>query len=213
MCAERHRNGFTLVEMLVAITILAVIAVLSWRGLDAVTRARAAVSDDIAAQRGLQAAYTQAEADLRFAARDPAPATSLPGVLLAAGEMIVLRQAPTVETGALRHQLVRYRLADGALRRATLTVTTPAELRQALAEPEWRGATEQVLTRGVAGFALRVWTPQGWAVPASELVAGLAAAQSLPVLMLAPRADPAGIEMRITLADGRQFTRALLVRD
>ena len=35
---RRHR-GFTLIELLVAISILAVMAVLSWRGLEGMTRA------------------------------------------------------------------------------------------------------------------------------------------------------------------------------
>ena len=37
---SRGRRGFTLVELLVALTILSVIAVLSWRGIDSMTRAQ-----------------------------------------------------------------------------------------------------------------------------------------------------------------------------
>jgi general secretion pathway protein J len=41
-----HRSaaprGFTLIELLVAITILAIVAVLGWRGLDGIVRARVA---------------------------------------------------------------------------------------------------------------------------------------------------------------------------
>lgn len=212
MCADRRLRGFTLIEMLVAITILAVIALMSWRGLDAISRSRVAVSDEIAAQRGLQAVFGQLDADLRFAARDPAAATSLQGILFGPGEIVLLRQAPAVETGALRYQLVRYLVREGALLRVTRAVAAPAEIAQVLAAPNWPDALEQVLARGVTSLALRVWTTQGWAPPTAENTAALATAQSLPALMQQAGA-PAGVEFRITAADGQQFVRALLVRD
>ncbi len=37
---HKRRHGFTLVELLVAISILAILAVLGWRGLDSIVRAR-----------------------------------------------------------------------------------------------------------------------------------------------------------------------------
>jgi general secretion pathway protein J len=40
-------RGFTLIEMLVAIALLAVIALLSWRGLDSTIRGRDATSQEI----------------------------------------------------------------------------------------------------------------------------------------------------------------------
>ena len=53
----RRPHGFTLIELLVAITIMAVLAVLSWRGLDGMSRAReqAAIRGDevLALQAGL----------------------------------------------------------------------------------------------------------------------------------------------------------------
>lgn len=57
-------QGFTLIEVLVAISILAVLAVMSWRGLDGMTRAR-----DMAASRSdallvMQAAFAQWRTDL-----------------------------------------------------------------------------------------------------------------------------------------------------
>ena len=57
-------RGFTLVEVLVALTILAVMAVLTWRGIDGMARAQAATqryTDDVLT---LQAGLTQWRADL-----------------------------------------------------------------------------------------------------------------------------------------------------
>ncbi len=74
---RRHaaHRGFTLIELLVAISIMAVMAVLSWRGLDGMTRAQAQVrlhSDEVLT---LQAGLAQWGADLDAIARQPGLAT------------------------------------------------------------------------------------------------------------------------------------------
>lgn len=62
--SRRARQGFTLVELMVAIAVLALMALLSWRGLDGMSRAQSqtqARSDEILV---LQAGLTQWKADL-----------------------------------------------------------------------------------------------------------------------------------------------------
>ena len=44
--AARHK-GLTLVELLVAISVLGFVAVLGWRGLDSIVRARIALTSDL----------------------------------------------------------------------------------------------------------------------------------------------------------------------
>ncbi len=56
---RRLSRGFTLVELLVAIGILAIVAVLGWRGLDSIVRARIALSAEIESTRGMQLAFAQ----------------------------------------------------------------------------------------------------------------------------------------------------------
>src|SRR5713101_5788810 len=58
-----RRTGFTLIELLVAISILAIIAVLGWRGLDGIVRARIALNSDLAQTRGMQLAFAQLQSD------------------------------------------------------------------------------------------------------------------------------------------------------
>ena len=41
---KTRQGGFTLIELMVAISIMALMAVLSWRGLDGMTRAQALTS-------------------------------------------------------------------------------------------------------------------------------------------------------------------------
>jgi len=72
----RRRRGFTLVEMLVALFVLALLAVLSWRGLDGMMRARSqteARADEVLA---LQTGLAQWAADLEAITAFP-PSTPL----------------------------------------------------------------------------------------------------------------------------------------
>lgn len=202
--------GFTLVEMLVAIAILAIIAVLGWRGLDSIVRTRDAVGGEIAFQRGLQAAFVQIEADLRQAARDPGTTSSLPGILFASGNIIVLRQAPRASNGSLRYQLVRYEIDNDKLIRRVRNVETPNELDVVAASPDWPGAVIQVLVDGVRSATTRIWTAEGWAAPEGPAADVLARAVAL--------ADntvplPAAVELVLTAGGGEQYRRAVLIRD
>src|SRR5207247_11142472 len=66
----RHR-GFTLIELLVAITIMALLAVLSWRGLDGMARAQALTSQRADEVLTLQAGLAQWKVDLDALTQTP----------------------------------------------------------------------------------------------------------------------------------------------
>jgi general secretion pathway protein J len=75
MAGRRSSAGFTLVELLVALFAMALLAVLSWRGLDGMTRAQEQTqtrSDDVLA---LQVGLQQWAADLDAMIEWPRPAT------------------------------------------------------------------------------------------------------------------------------------------
>ena len=62
--ARARARGFTLIEMLVAIALLAVIALLSWRGLDATIRGRDDIASNLAQTRLLGRYFSQLQFDL-----------------------------------------------------------------------------------------------------------------------------------------------------
>lgn len=59
----KKNHGFTLIELLVAITILAIVAVLGWRGLDSIVRSREVLTADLELTRSLQLTFAQLQSD------------------------------------------------------------------------------------------------------------------------------------------------------
>lgn len=203
-------RGFTLIELLVAITILAIVALLSWKGLQSVVSARNAVSEEISLQRGLQAMFGQLDADLRDAVRDPAAVSTLPGVTFGSGQMFVLRQAPEPETGMLRYALVRYRLIDSTLIRESRVVDTPQQIQAVLQAGDWPDRIQQALLPNVQSLDWRIWSTQGWKQPDGTEATVLATAQPMSS---ADRPVPAAVQLTVQLADGQQFIRSVMVRE
>ncbi|HWS04465.1 MAG TPA: prepilin-type N-terminal cleavage/methylation domain-containing protein, partial [Burkholderiaceae bacterium] len=64
-------RGFTLVELMVAISVMALIAILSWRGLDGMSRAQTQTQARSDAILVLQAGLAQWKADLDAMADGP----------------------------------------------------------------------------------------------------------------------------------------------
>lgn len=61
---KAHEAGFTLVELLVALVVMALLALLSWRGLDGMTRVQSATQKNTDGVLALQAGLSQWQTDL-----------------------------------------------------------------------------------------------------------------------------------------------------
>lgn len=180
MVSHRTRRGagFTLIELLVAITVLAVVAVLGWRGLDGIVRARLALNEQLAQTRGMQLAFAQLQSDC--ARLVPAALIQNRTVLAVQPDRLLLVRSVYADDQPSRLQVVAYRLQDGTLTRQESAPTRDLSELDAL----WRAARDGsaptpaiALEPGLAALNMRVWAANrpGWRAPGPD-VGGTASA-------------------------------------
>ena len=157
----RRTQGFTLLELLVAIAILAVVAILSWRGLDEIIRARETISRSMADERVFAQMFDQMRIDARLAADDDE--SGAPSIALDGGVLQVVRAFAGEPGAAPRLQVVRYRVSDGrVIRYASPPLANRGELRHALAGGE-DGWSSVSLMSGIGRISARFYVPAvGW---------------------------------------------------
>jgi general secretion pathway protein J len=157
------RRGFTLVELLVAISILAIVAVLGWRGLDGIVRARGALAEQMETTRGMQLAFAQMQSDCDHiagrAALDQRP------YLLTANNGFTLVREVFNENQPVQLQVVAYRIVNGVLirRESNMTrdlVQLDALWQAAITDADTGGAV--ALQSGLAGLHVLVWQNNAW---------------------------------------------------
>ncbi|RDK01928.1 PulJ/GspJ family protein [Paraburkholderia lacunae] len=174
--SERRRRpvagGFTLIELLVAIAIMAVIAVLSWRGLDQIIRGRQTITSAMEDERVFAQLFDQMRIDAREAASDDESgqaAVSIDGSVLQ-----IVRQMAVPEA-APRLQVVRYRVSEGRVTRyASPPLGNVGELRRALRGGEGEGWTAVPLMGGVGTISTRVYVPKlGWTAQMKDVQAAI----------------------------------------
>ncbi|CAM4051048.1 prepilin-type N-terminal cleavage/methylation domain-containing protein [Kerstersia similis] len=172
-----RQRGFTLIEVLVALMLIALVSLISWRALDSVERTSERleqVSDDILA---LMRVFGQLDRDLRLHADNailpeflPAGQTAKVQALPAGIQYVktdggvpylqIVRAAPA-DNGTW--QQVRWWLEGNKLMRAI----APAGKQLPLPEPPQTGT---VVLEGINLFEVRAWLPgRGWtALPAPD---------------------------------------------
>ena len=176
MHSERSRSrssaqhGLTLVELLVAISIMAFVAVLGWRGLDSITRARASLNQELEQTRGMQLAFAQMQTDCMNVVNAAELDGRAPVQIDPARITLIRRTQPEAQPGAL--QLVTYRLRDGLLTREesqpTRDLTRLEQYAQLVQSTASSVTQSQVrLQAGVQAMNLRVWADdgRGWRIP------------------------------------------------
>lgn len=164
---NRNQQGFTLIEVMVAIMLMAVVSLIAWRGLDSVTRADAHLQASTEQTQTLLRALNQLQLDVSLragvelapppTADQPPAADALPAVTVRSSDskgfrLELIRSAPTPGDGLQR---VRWWLKGDTLYRAA----APARDRYPLPAPKEAVA---VLSQ-VSDLQVRVWdNDKGW---------------------------------------------------
>jgi general secretion pathway protein J len=192
----RPCGGFTLLELLVAVSILALISVIAWRGLSALTATRDRLEPQNDEVRALLAGFGQMDRDLAQVPANaalfalPAPAVRVVAIDGHASlQLLRLVDSPD-GTRASAVQTVIYVVSDGALERRT---TAPQHFYAA-------GAPDRLetlrLVPGVDDMQIRVWrTNVGWISPAGD----------------ADTANTVGVEVSLQRPDGTRLRRVFAV--
>lgn len=154
---DRH-NGLTLIELLVAISILSFIAIMGWRGLDSIVRARVALTGDLEQTRGMQIAFAQLQSDCAHLATPAAISGRVP--LVAEDGRLTLVRTVYAENQPSLVQVISYRVVDGMLTRresaATRDLTKLGALWQAAVNDTETSPTVP-LQSGVSALTMRLW--------------------------------------------------------
>ena len=201
---HRHR-GMTLIELLVAISVLAVIAVLGWRGLDSIARARIALTGDLEQTRGMQLAFAQLQSDCAHLADASVLQKRMP--LSAGQDSLTLVRTMFADNQPTRLQVVAYRVKEGVLTRRESAATRDLNELDAL----WRSAASDidasqapfdrlragvVLQTGVDSLTMRLWVNGGWRMGDDTLPAAAGMNAGINAGLLAPSGLEVALQLR-----------------
>ena len=212
--------GFTLVEVLVALVIMAVVAAMGWQGVASMTRAREIAAAASERTLRLSALIGQWEQDLAATFDSPL----VPGLSFDGSAMRIARRA---EGGV---QIVVWSLREGIWRRwSSPLVTRVGELQQvwqASQQLQGQEAGQLRLADGVSDWQIFFWRGQGWSNAQSSGDVALAANSQTPAAAAAPgsaasAADatngkaqrtllPSGVRLQIDLPEGRLLRDVML---
>ena len=217
---RRRGPGFTLVEVLVALVIMAVMAAMGWQGVSVMARAREIGLAASERTLRLSALIGQWEQDLAAIYDSPL----VPGVSFDGGALRLVRRS---EGGV---QVVVWSLREGVWRRwaGPLAVRT-GDLQQAwIASQQLQGNEpgQLRLVDGVTGWQVYFYRGQGWSnaqssgdlaaapppVAAASAVAPPASGASAPVSTAIGRRTllPSGVRLQIDLPEGRLLRDVML---
>jgi general secretion pathway protein J len=207
----RPQRGFTLVEVLVALVIMATMAVMAWRGIDALLKSRDIAQSHLDQTVRLQTVVAQWEVDLR-ALQD----TQLIAPLNFDGASLrITRQQPTgmqVVVWSVRSgRLLRW---EGPVVQTAAALTESVNRSQQLLGQE---ASQLVALEGVTGWQLFFYRGNGWsnAQSSNDVVAEVpalpaSAASGVATVTGATRAVlPTGVRMVMQFGEGSGFNGPL----
>ncbi len=177
-----RQRGLTLVELLVALSVLALLALLGWRALDAMVRTRQIVAEHSQHLQGWQTVVAQWRADLDAAIVPEADAETLTWNT-GADAVWWVRRAVSPDVG---WQVVAWGMTDDG-QRWSRWLSPPFSTRDAW-HAAWQNAPQRLRDAGVRTVAVAGWQLQAWRDGAWQAVGGAFSAPALR-LTLTPATD------------------------
>lgn len=221
---RRQEHGFTLIEVLVALTVMALLALLSWRGIDGMVRVQTNMRERMDGVITLQTGLTQWSTDL-----DAVVETGLVSGVDYDGRVLRLTRSDTSATdspirvvGWARRVIAGQHGGQGSWARwQSPALRTEAELQEAWTRAQhWaQNASEAEKQREVAILGLEQWQVfyyrnDAWSNPLSSaslastnLPPGAGTTDASTVSALAPLPD--GIRLVLTLSPGQSLANVL----
>jgi len=215
MRTPRLTAGFTLVEVLVALLIMAILSAMAWQGVDGMVRARDASQE--ASERTLRLTTVMAQWE-----QDLASLYDSGNVPSLAFDGANLRLARSTPDGA---QIVVWSLRSGVWRRwASPSVRRAGELQQAwLASQQLIGTEEQQVQvlQGATEWQLYFFRGNAWSnaqssagttvVPGAATGVTPASSPALAAGLAARAALPTGVRLVLSFGDDRRLTRDVML--
>lgn len=184
------QRGLTLIELLVAISVLGIVAVLGWRGLDSIVRSRIALTGEMEQTRGMQITFAQLQNDSLHLA-DPLALQNRPALAIVQEKLMLVRTV-FADNQPSRLQVITYQLKDGVLTRRESTATR--DLREL--DTLWLAVAKDIDTTGavklqsdVAAMTMRLWVSGSWRDGAGALTPATGTTASPPA--------PTGLEVTL----------------
>jgi general secretion pathway protein J len=174
----------------VAISILAILAVLGWRGLDGIVRARIALTEQMETTRGMQLAFAQMQSDCEHLAGREIIGRR-PNLQWAEGRFTLVRKVYN-ENEPAQLVVVSYRVSNGTLvRRESRGTRDLAQLealwQAAASDAPSESAPPVVLQGGLAGMNILAWQANQWR------------AEPAPAADGAQLEDPSGLQVGLVV--------------
>jgi len=196
----RVARGFTLVEVMVALVVMSLLAVLAWQGVDGMIRARDITQQHMEATLRLNTALAQWQQDLALVQETP----SVPGLRFDGASLQLTRRAPS------GLQLVVWSLHGGRLLRwAGPSATVGRDLQESwMISQQLQGSepAQILVLEGISDWQVYFFRGNAWSnAQSSGDVAAPAQGASAP----ARQALPAGVRLVLNFAEGSGFAGGL----